>query len=303
MKATMPLPKKIVTKIQNCKITYTVLIAIIISLLISACAINRSSFKDDKLIVGSTDESSIAYGVSGQGDTTLIFVHGWLCDHSFWQHQIAYFSNKYKVVWLDLAGHGGSKTNRKKFKISTFAQDVKSVFEKVDGKKVILIGHSMGGPIVIETAKLLGENVIGIVGVDAFYTQLASVPESVKLGFLEKLKENYPDALAQTVDSMFSENANSDLIVATYQKMLSADHNMGISSLYECIKWNAHKEQIELKNFANKLRNINGSPSGNEKVKHKSVTLIKGVGHFVNKVKPNEFNSALEMIIENFETH
>ncbi len=274
------------------------LISAIIYLFLSACAIDNSIIQNKKLTAESADGSRIAYGVSGQGEITLLFVHGWLCDHKVWQPQIDYFSDNYKVAWLDLGGHGDSETNRQRFTMSAFAQDVKSVSDKVCGEKIILVGHSMGGPIVIETAKLLGEKVIGIVGVDAFYTPLASVPEETKMAFLEKMKKDYPVALKETVRSMFTQSANPDLIDLTYKNMLAADHEMGISSLYECIKWNSQEEPSELKNFSGKLHNINGAPTGNEKALHESVILISGVGHFVNQIKPNEFNAALEMIIK-----
>jgi pimeloyl-ACP methyl ester carboxylesterase len=300
MKSNISATKNILVNMKISRAIAIYLIAAINFLFISACAIHNTGIQNKKQTANSADGSRIVYGFSGQGETTLLFVHGWLCDHRLWQHQIDYFSINYQVVWLDLAGHGDSETNRKNFTMTAFAQDVKSVSDKVGGHKVILVGHSMGGPIVIETAKLLGEKVIGIVGVDAFYTPLASVPEDTKMAFLETMKKDYPAALAETVSSMFTQSANPDLVDLTYKNMLAADHKMGISSLYECIKWNSQKEPSELKNFSSKLRNINGAPTGNEKVLHESVILIAGVGHFVNQVKPNEFNAALEMIIENY---
>ncbi|WP_024334832.1 alpha/beta fold hydrolase [Desulfotignum balticum] len=278
------------------------LIAAIICLFLSACAINNSAIQTKKLIAESADGTRIAYGFSGQGETTLLFVHGWLCDHKIWQPQIDYFSSNYKVVWLDLAGHGSSETDRQKFTMSAFAQDVKSVYDKVGGEKIILVGHSMGGPIVIETARLLGKKVVGIVAVDAFYTPLASVPEEAKMAFLEKLKKDYPSALEETVRSMFAQSANPDLVNSTYQNMLAADYKMGISSLYECIKWNSQKEPSELKTFSGKLYNINGAPKGDEKALHNSVVLISGVGHFLPQVKAEEFNAALETVIEKIQS-
>jgi hypothetical protein len=99
---------------------------------------------------------------------------------------------------------------------------------------------------------------------------------------------------------MFAPGANPDLIDSTYQNMLAADHETGISALYECIKWNAHKEPSALKKYSRKLYNINGAPTGNEKPLHESVILIYGAGHFVNQIKPSQFNEALEMIIKKF---
>ncbi len=302
MKENIAAIKHFIANMKKNKTTAICLIAAIICLFLSACAINNSIIQNKKLTVESVDGSRIAYGISGQGETILLFVHGWLCDHKVWKPQIDYFSNKYKVAWLDLAGHGDSEANRQRFTMSAFAKDVKSVFDKVGGEKVILVGHSMGGPIVIETAKLLGEKVIGIVGVDAFYTPLASVPEDAKIAFLEKMKKDYPSALAITVKSMFTQSANPDFIDLTYKNMLATNHKIGISSLYECIRWNSQKEPLELKKFSSKLYNINGATTGNEKILHESVVLIPGVGHFVGQLKPDEFNAALEMIIENFKT-
>ena len=303
MKTNVFTIKNLIVEMKKNKTITFYLVTAIICLFLSACALNDSIIQNENLFVESVDHSRIAYGTSGQGKITLLFIHGWLSDHKVWQSQIDYFSKNYKVVWLDLAGHGESVTNRQKFTMPGFAQDVRSVYDKVCGEKVILVGHSMGGPIAIETAKLIGDKVIGIVGVDAFYTPLASVPEEAKMAFLETLKKDYPNALAETVKSMFSQNANPELINSTYKNMLAVNHQMGVSSLYECIQWNSRIEPSELINFSSKLHNINGAPTGNEDALHESVILISGVGHFVNQLKPNEFNAALEMIIKSYKIH
>lgn len=282
------------------KIHRLFLLAALLCAFLLSCSTHSPVVQSEKRTTISADGSHIAYGVSGEGDLAIVFVHGWLCDHAVWQSQIDYFSNKYQVIWLDLAGHGESKATRKQFTMTAFAQDVLAVVDAAGGDEIILVGHSMGGPIGIEAAKRLEQRVVGIVGVDAFYTPLANVPEEAKLAFLEKLKSNYPQALHETVSSMFTQNANPDLIDATYEKMLTADHDMGISALYECIKWNAHIEPLELKRFADQLYNINGAPTDNEEVMHKSVVLIPDAGHFMFQVKPNMFNAELEKIIQAF---
>lgn len=268
-------------------------------LLLSACAAGHAPVQNRELVAESADGSRISYGVSGHGNTTLVFVHGWLGDHSLWQSQIDYFSRRYKVVWLDLAGHGNSTTHRQEFTIPAFARDVAAVFHKAGGQKAVLIGHSMGGPVAVEAAGLLGEKVVGIIGVDAFYTPLASVPKEMKMKFHKWLKKDYPAALAETVTSMFVENADPGLVDSTYQKMLAGDRQVGVSSLYECIKWNSETEPLALKAVSDRLYNINGAPAGSKTAPHKSVTLIPGTGHFVPQVNPNEFNAAMENILQN----
>ena len=267
---------------------------------LSGCAVNPKVTGEKLLTVTSRDGSPIAYGVRGQGETTVVFVHGWTCDHEIWQPQIEYFSRDYRAVWLDLAGHGDSGIQRRDYTMSEFGQDVEAVVNQVGAEKVILVGHSMGGPVVIEAAKLLGSRVAGIVGVDAFHTPLASVPEKIKLRSLETLKQDYPASLKRMMRPMFGPDAAPEMREAVLKKMASADQDMAISALHECIRWISQKAASELQQFSDKLHNINGAPTGQEAVPHESVVLIPGAGHFVTKAKPDEFNAALERIIRDY---
>ena len=54
----------------------------------------------------------IAYTDTGNGDTTLVFVHGWGINKGYWSDQVSAFSNRYRVVPLDLPGFGQSGKNR-----------------------------------------------------------------------------------------------------------------------------------------------------------------------------------------------
>ena len=63
--------------------------------------------------VSSKDGVEIAYEVKGYGEPALVFVHGWCWDKSIWENQVKVFSAKYKVITIDLAGHGESGSNRK----------------------------------------------------------------------------------------------------------------------------------------------------------------------------------------------
>lgn len=116
----------------------------------------------------SQDGVPIAYEQYGAGEPTLVFVHGWSCDSRYWRAQIDRFAKKYRVVVLDLAGHGHSGLNRNRYTMQAFGQDVRAVVEAVGGKTVILIGHSMGGQVIAEAARLMPDRVIGLIGVDTF---------------------------------------------------------------------------------------------------------------------------------------
>ena len=119
--------------------------------------------------VKSADGVSIAYQVVGSGQPALVFVHGWCCDQSYWDSQVPYFSQRYKVVTIDLAGHGDSGLNRRTWTMAEFGNDVVAVVKELDLDRVVLIGHSMGGFVVAEAERRMPKRVIGLVGADTFH--------------------------------------------------------------------------------------------------------------------------------------
>lgn len=288
-------------KVANISILFPFMLGIA---LITGCNSVQNLKKQNVLTVDSADGSSITYGVRGQGEVTIVFVHCWTCNHEFWKPQIEYFSKKHKVVWLDLAGHGLSNSKRKKYTMQAFGKDVSAVVNGIGAKNVILVGHSMGGPVSIEAAKLLGDKVIGIVGVDTFYTPFERPKSEEEIDdFVKPFKNDFKAASEQLMRSMFTPEADPDLITWIVTQMSAADQEMGISAIYEIFRWNAKHVPSDLDKYSKKLRNINGGPAGKEIAPHESVVLIHGVGHFVAQVKPDEFNEALNKIIAQFPTH
>ena len=265
-------------------------------LIIAGCA--GPPTKEIPLITHSADGSGIRYGVSGQGDITLVFVHCWTCNHTFWSKQVDYFSPHYKVVWIDLAGHGGSGSKRTHYTMQAFGQDIAAVVNAVGATRVVLVGHSMGGPVAVEAAELLGDKVIGIVGVDTFYTDFEYPRDEEKIAaFVKPFEEDFGGTSQQLVRSMFTPNADPQTVDWVVEQFSSSQREMGISAMYEIFRWNAEKAPAILQRHATILRNINGAPTGSEKAHDPSVILIPDVGHFVAQVKPGAFNQALEHII------
>jgi pimeloyl-ACP methyl ester carboxylesterase len=251
--------------------------------------------------VKSADGNSIFYDTRGEGDTTIVFVHCWTCNSDFWQPQIEYFSQNYQVVRLDLAGHGKSESKRQQYTMAAFGKDVAAVVNEVATDKVVLVGHSMGGPVVIEAAKLLGDRVVGIVGVDVFYTPFAYPTSETEIeAFVQPFKDDFSSASEELVRSMFTPAADPQLIESTIKQMGSANPEMAVNAMTEIFTWNAQQGEADLEEYSSKIRNINGAPTGQENALHESVTLIPGVGHFVAQAKPNEFNQILEQIITKF---
>ena len=103
----------------------------------------------------SRDGTPIAYEVYGKGEPTLVFAHGWNCDSRYWRAQVSSFAARHGVLTLDLAGHGHSGSSRSRYSMASFGEDVRAVVEATGSCTVILVGHSMGGSVIAEAARLL----------------------------------------------------------------------------------------------------------------------------------------------------
>lgn len=87
----------------------------------------------------------------GQGPA-IIFIHGLGENASSWRHQIAEFSKHYRVVAMDLRGHGQSDYNEEIITMKLFARDVLVLLDQLNIDKGHFVGHSMGGLISQEIA-------------------------------------------------------------------------------------------------------------------------------------------------------
>src|ERR1035441_9721326 len=104
----------------------------------------------------SVDGVTIAYSVSGPADTAIVFIHGGVADRSLLGGPPTPLSHNYKVIALDLAGHGESGRDRPKWRIVEFAEDVLAVLNAERVPHAILVGNSLGGAAAIEAAFLAG---------------------------------------------------------------------------------------------------------------------------------------------------
>lgn len=94
---------------------------------------------EDEVVTGETrapDGLSLVYDVRGSGEVALVFVHCWACDRSFWREQLDAFADEYRVVSLDLGGHGDSGREGDEWTIEGLARDVLAVADALAGTGV-----------------------------------------------------------------------------------------------------------------------------------------------------------------------
>lgn len=107
----------------------------------------------------------LAWGETGKRG--LLFVHGGGANAHWWTHVAARFAEDFRVVAIDLSGHGDSD-HRDGYQLEQWTEEVVAVAGAagIDGQPVV-IGHSLGGFVTIATAARHGDRVDGVIVVDS----------------------------------------------------------------------------------------------------------------------------------------
>jgi pimeloyl-ACP methyl ester carboxylesterase len=113
------------------------------------------------------DGAKLAYLDTGTGEPPFVFVHGWTCNHTHLAPQIEHFTRDHRVVAVDLRGHGESDAPEQRYTVSALADDVVWLCEVLPVERPVLVGHSMGGQVVLEVAASHPDLARAVVLIDA----------------------------------------------------------------------------------------------------------------------------------------
>lgn len=251
----------------------------------------------------SQDGVEIVYLSRGTGEVSLVFIHGGFADKGYWHNQVKRFGETFRVIAVDLAGHGQSGKNRAKLSMKTFAGDVKAVIEKEKLNRIILIGNSLGGPVALETTRLMPDKVLGIVGVDTFNDFQDKRPAGFYKKLARSMRTNFKVVMGNMAESLFHSGEKHPLYPELTKKMLAFPPEIA-ANLME--SFDGYHRLETLKQVPHPIRCIMGDmyPMRVEKNRqvHKDfdAVIIKETGHYPMLERPKLFNGHLETIIAEF---
>lgn len=278
--------------------------SILLSLFVLAgCASKNTSVKYDVAV--SSDSERIAYSTYGAGETALIFIHGWSCDSRYWHKQLSTFSKNYRVITVDLAGHGNSSQGRLDYTMISFARDVKAVVEKININQAILIGHSMGGGVMAEAARLMPKKVIAIIGVDTLQNVAEVLPQKIIDDTAKPFEIDFQNAMQAFVSPMFQEGADRELTRWITEDMGSAPQKVALSAFRNYMGQYVNGEARDvLENITIPVVSINArlwptnSDANRKHIQTYNLFYIEETGHFPMLERPKEFNTILTDALE-----
>lgn len=252
----------------------------------------------------SRDSSPISYEVYGTGEQVLIFVHGWNCDSRYWRAQIPHFSGRYRMVLLDLAGHGHSGSDRSRYTMAAFGEDVATVVRAMGTSKVILIGHSMGGTVIAHAARLIPDRVAGLIGVDTLENieypmtreeldrMKAPLKKDFKAGCRQFIKQmSYPDSDPVLLEWIISDmsSARPDAALSALEEMMSQYITGQAAAVF-------HEIKVPVILVNGDMWPVNYDANRRHMASFDAI-VIKGGDHFLMMNRPDDFNPALEKAI------
>jgi pimeloyl-ACP methyl ester carboxylesterase len=110
----------------------------------------------------------IHYKSVGTGRTAVVLVHCWACDLNVWREQVTVLDGRVRVLALDLPGHGRSDKPIRPYSMAFFARAVNAVMESAGVEHAVLVGHSMGVPVIREFSRLFPAKTDALVVVDGW---------------------------------------------------------------------------------------------------------------------------------------
>lgn len=258
----------------------------------------------------SADGVPIVYAVQGEGETTVVFVHCWACNRAFWDGQVdPVVEAGFRVLTIDLPGHGESGADRDHWSVSGLALDIESVLDDVGVDRMILVGHSMGGPVSLEVARNHPNRTAGVVCVDALHDVEFEWPEGMAEQLVGELEADFPRGMATFVARLFREDADPELVAWVTEQGVASDRTATLSLMRDFEGWDAREA---LSSVSVPVHCINAAPEGpqgmqtaierNRAYGDFDATLLPDVGHYLQLERPDAFNRELIRVLREMES-
>jgi len=236
----------------------------------------------------------------------LVLVHGFLGSSKMWQPQISFFKKKFRVIAPDLPGFGESKNIKSHKSIKSIATLLINCLKEKKIDKYILLGHSMGGMIVQEMAKINGEKISKLV---CYSTgPIGEMPgrfETIEKS-REKLKKNGLQITALRIaKTWFIKKEKAKYFYLCSAAGKSTSFKTVDNALIAMKNWKGIKNLKSIKNETlilwgdkDKSYNFDQAKALNKNIENSKLKIFKGCSHNIHLEKPNDFNDTIKEFIK-----
>src|SRR5215471_7058624 len=242
------------------------------------------------LAIGATvDGARIHFSDYGKGPNTVVFIHGWTCNETSWSPQVPVFQKDYRVVTIDLPGHGKSEfVKDKTLTMDVFARAIEAVRAEIKVDKIVLVGHSMGAAVIWQYAVRYPQHVAALVPVDGQLV-LAGAPGR---GNADQMKGESGFRTRENMINGMTATAAPD-IKEKVKKMMLVDASERTAVEASLAMWGPKEAggPFDFPGFGIYAGKRDGTLAPN--IPNSKVVGIEGTGHFVMLEKADDFNRLL----------
>ena len=236
----------------------------------------------------------------------LVLVHGFLGSSDMWSPQMKFFKNNFRVIAPALPGFGNSSAINSCNSIECMAKAILNFLENKEIKNFNLLGHSMGGMIVQEMAKIAGDKILKLICYGTgprgnIPGRFETIDQSRK-----KLKINgLKDTALRIAKTWFIEEEKAKYFYLCEEAGKQTSIEATDNGLIAMKNWDGVKNLKNIKNETlivwgeqDKAYNLNQVETLNEKIPNSRLKVIKGCSHNVHLEAPDEFNIAVEEFLK-----
>lgn len=192
------------------------------------------------------DGTTIFYKDLGSGPV-VVFSHGWPLSADAWDAQMFYLASRgFRCIAHDRRGHGRSSASWEGNNMDQYADDLAELFEKLDLKDVVMVGHSTGGG---EVARYIGRHgtkrvkkAVLLGAVPPIMLKTANNPGGLPLSFFDDFRRAYLDDRAQLFLNLASgpfygyNRPGAKVSQGQIQFWFNQGMQTDFKSAYDCIK-------------------------------------------------------------------
>lgn len=183
---------------------------------------------------------------AGKGSPPIAFIHGFACTHADWEPQIAHFGATNAVLACDLRGHGASASDSQDCSIEAYGADVAALLGELKLPPAILIGHSMGCRVALQTCLAAPERVAAVVLVDGSRLGFGD-PVVAERVMNEQLRATGYGVFARRLfDEMFVVSSDPKLKSTIMERALQLTSDVGGSLFPRLVGWDARHMETAL---------------------------------------------------------
>lgn len=273
--------------------------ALLLALLLAPLATATAGSAEMKSRFAPFEGIKVHYRTSGEGDTALIFVHGWTCNGDFWSGQTSAFPET-RVIAVDLPGHGQSDKPLTEYSMNYFARSIEAVMRDARVKRAVLVGHSMGTPVVRQFYRLYPQQTLGLVIVDGGLRPFA--PKAQTDQFIAMLRSNYKGTAPQMIEGMLAPIKDDKLKAKIRDSMAATPDHVAVSAMAGMADEKLYeKDPIKVPVLAILAKSPFWQPDTEQFFRSLAPNLEfhmwEGVSHFLMMEKPEEFNRSLRAFL------